>query len=83
MHAQWPRQALWEKIRLGRISFTPNGFLIYSNISYCLLFVYTQMDPQGTLTPNDSKMKADVLQMNVFSGYGEGWDGEEDGGSRH
>ena len=27
------------KIKLGQISFTPNGLLIYSNISYCLSFL--------------------------------------------
>ena len=35
-------QALLEKAQSGRIRFIPNGFLIYSNMSYCLPFLFVR-----------------------------------------
>ena len=36
-------QALLEKTKSGRIRFIPNGFLIYSNISYWLQFLFVNV----------------------------------------
>ena len=33
-------QTLLEKTKSGQIRFIPNGFLVYSNISYCLPFLF-------------------------------------------
>ena len=42
MHAQQPQPDPFEKTRSGRIRFTPNGFLMYSNISYYLPFLFVK-----------------------------------------
>ena len=38
-------QALLEKTKSGQIKFKPNGFFIYSNISYCLPFLVVSTKP--------------------------------------
>ena len=55
MHAQRPQSGPFGKTRSGQIRFTPNGFLIYSNISYCLPFLFVTgasgLDDQLGCTP--------------------------------
>ena len=47
MLAQGHSQALLEKTKSGRIRFTPNGFLIYSNIFNCLPFSFVKFFVQS------------------------------------
>ena len=51
MHAQWPRSGPFGKTRSGQLRFTPNGFLIYSNISYYLPFLFVRTSTQVELAP--------------------------------
>ena len=55
MRAQWPRS--------GWIRLTPNGFLIYSNISYCLPFLFVKRILKTGKTEVSIKKEEKTIQL--------------------